>query len=353
MELGLLLAGGGGLPVNDLADLARRGEAAGFGGMYVPESWRSGFVPVAAVAHATSHVKVGPYVLNAHARTPLAAGMSAVDLDQLASGRLVLGVGSGNHVMNESGHGVPVVRPLAKMRDYVEVVRQITRAPIGEPVNHSGSIHSITDWKPQADPLRASIPVLLAATAPRMMELAAEVADGIALGALQSAEFVDEISGRARERSPLGDDFDVHCAAMVAVDDDGDRARGRARRAVVDLFALKPHPHYERLLRLQGHSEVADNLLASIAAHDLEGAAAALPDEVVTSLVVAGTPAECAAQVARFETSVDTLVLVNVAAMQQVSAGVPAPTTSHELVGSYDSLFTLARAVRNGAEHVA
>jgi hypothetical protein len=47
MELGIMLAGGGGLSVPDLVELGRRAETAGFGGVYVPESWRSGFVPIA------------------------------------------------------------------------------------------------------------------------------------------------------------------------------------------------------------------------------------------------------------------------------------------------------------------
>jgi alkanesulfonate monooxygenase SsuD/methylene tetrahydromethanopterin reductase-like flavin-dependent oxidoreductase (luciferase family) len=108
------------------------------------------------------------------------------------------------------------------------------------------------------------MPILLAATAPRMMETAAEVADGLATGSLQSVEFLAEVGAEAKKISPRGDAFTVHCAAFVAADPDADLARQRARQAVVDLFAVKPHPHYERLLRQQGYDEFITTLLARI-----------------------------------------------------------------------------------------
>lgn len=343
MELGIMLAGGGGLRVPDLVELGRRAETAGFGGVYVPESWRSGFVPIAAIAASTERVNVGAYVLNAHARTPLAAGMSAIDLDQLSGGRFVLAVGSGNHVMNEDGHGIPVHRPLSKMRDYVEVLRSITSTPIGSPVTYEGERHATRGWRPQAELVRESMPILLAATAPRMMETAAEVADGIATGSLQSVDYLAEIGAAARKSSPRGDAFTVHCAAFVAADPDPDVARRRARQAVVDLFSVKPHPHYERLLRQQGYDGFITALLARFREHGAEGAEAEVPDEVVDRLTIAGTPVECAAQIEDYRTVVDTLILVNVAAMQQVPLGGQVdPVERDNLRASYDALFELA-----------
>lgn len=343
MELGIMLAGGGGLSVPDLAELGRRSEAAGLDSVYVPESWRSGFVPIAAIAAATQRVRVGAYVLNAHARTPLAAGMSAIDLDQQSGGRFVLAVGSGNHVMNEDGHGVPVDRPLAKMRDYVEVLRRVTSTDVGSPVSHDGKRHAIRGWRPQAELVRDAMPVLLAATAPRMTTLATEIADGLALGSLQSVDFLAEVGAKARRDSPRGESFTVHCAAFVAADPDGDAARRRARQAVVDLFAVKPHPHYERLLREQGYDSFITALLNRIRDRGPDGAAAEVPDEVVERLTISGTPAECAAQIDQYRGVVDALILVNVAGMQQIPLGGRVnPAERDALRASYDALFELA-----------
>lgn len=344
MRLGLLVAGGGGLGIRDMAGVGRRAETAGFDAVLVPESWRSGVATVAAIACATSDVEVGPYVLNAHARTPLSAGMDAVDLDQLSEGRLLLGVGSGNEVMNASGHGVPVVRPLEKMRDYLGVLGAVTRAPAGSTVVREGARHYVRSWRAQAVPQRERIPILLAATSPRMTDLAAEAADGVALGALQSPSFVAETAGRCRSQSPHGERFMVYCAAFAAVHEDRDTARTAARRAVVDLFAVKPHPHYERLLGQQGYATLAKQLLERLSRGDLEAAERLVPDEVVDTLMIAGTPEDCLARMDAYSPVIDTLVLTNVAAMQQLTPGLPPDPRA--LLASYDGLLELASVAR-------
>jgi alkanesulfonate monooxygenase SsuD/methylene tetrahydromethanopterin reductase-like flavin-dependent oxidoreductase (luciferase family) len=343
-RLGIMLAGGGGMTVADMAELGARAEDAGFSGVYVAEAWRSGFVPVAAIAARTRRVTVGPYVLNAHARTPMIAGISAVDLDELAGGRLLLGVGSGNRVTNEKYQGVPVERPLRKMREYVELLRRVTTARQGEQVDYSGEVHSMTGWRSQVDPYRPSIPIYLAATSPRMTELAAEVADGIALGSLLSVEFVRGIADAARATAhprTLG----VMMAAMVAVDDDRERARSAGRTAVVNLYAGKPHPHYDSLLRQQGFVQVADDLTRLVAAGDLAAAHDAVPDEVVDELLVAGTPEDCARRLTAYSGIVDEVVVVNASGMRYRADGDASGSARTDLLASFDSTFALAGRV--------
>ncbi|WP_424533981.1 LLM class flavin-dependent oxidoreductase [Sphaerisporangium viridialbum] len=346
VRLGLMLAGGGGMTVPDMAELAARAEGAGFDGVYVAEAWRSGFVPLAAMAARTERVTLGPYVLNAHARTPVIAGMSAVDLDEVSQGRLVLGVGSGNKVTNESYQGVPVRRPLPKMREYVELMRLVTRARRGEQVDYDGEIHRMTGWRSQADPFRASIPIHLAATAPRMTRLAATIADGIALGTLQSAEFVAEIAASCRQISGR-DDFGVMMATLVAVDEDPERARDAARAAVVNLYAGKPHPHYDSLLRQQGHERVADDVDRLVRDGDLDAARRAVTDEVVDQLVVAGTPGDCIARIHEYGRSVDEVLFVNVSGMRYEAGSVA--DARRALLDSYQPLLELGTLAATGA----
>jgi alkanesulfonate monooxygenase SsuD/methylene tetrahydromethanopterin reductase-like flavin-dependent oxidoreductase (luciferase family) len=341
-RIGVMLSGGGGMTVDDMGELAARAEESGFSGVYVPEAWRSGFVPVAAMAARTQRVTVGPYVLNAHARTPMIAGLAAVDLDELAGGRLLLGVGSGNKVTNEKYQGVPVLRPLQKMREYVELLRRVTTARQGEQVDYTGEMHSMTGWRSQVDPLRAAIPIYLAATSPKMTELATELADGIALGSLQSAEFVREIAERARaaaRRRPFG----VMAAAFVAVDDDRERARTAGRTAVVNLYAGKPHPHYDSLLRQQGFVQVADDLTRLVAEGQIAAAIDAVPDEVVDRLVIAGTPEECTRRVGEYAGIVDELVFVNASGMRYRAQDEEAGDARAELMASFDGTFELGR----------
>lgn len=340
MRLGLMLAGGGGITVSDMAGLAAHAEGAGYDGVHLAEAWRSGFVTLAAMAERTRRIRLGPYVLNAHARTPMIAGMSAVDLDEMSGGRLVLGVGSGNRVTNESYQGVPVHRPLRKMREYTELLRLVTRARRGERVDHQGQIHRMSGWRCQVDPIRESIPIVLAATSPKMTRLAASIADGIGLGSLQSAEYVAGIAAECRSIAAR-DDFSVMMAALVAVDEDGARAREAARAAVVGLYAGKPHPHYDALLRAQGHRRVAEDVDRFVRQGDLAAARRSVTDEVVDRLVVAGTPQECRRRLSEYATSVDEVLLVNVGGMRY-EVGEADHDARRSLLESYEPLLNLA-----------
>ncbi|GAA1637702.1 LLM class flavin-dependent oxidoreductase [Georgenia ruanii] len=314
MRLSIMLAGGGGMRVSDMVSLAVRAEVAGADGVYMPEAWRSGFVTLSAIAVATSRLSLGPYVLNAHARTPMIAGMSAVDLDELSGGRLVLGVGSGNRVTNESYQGVPVIRPLEKMRDYLAVLRGVVEARYGQRVDYVGARHSMSGWHPQVSPVRSRIPILLAATSPKMAQVAYERADGLALGSLLTREYVAQ--ARAEGQRAAGESFTVTAASFVSVDDDRERARNAARSAVVNLYAGKPHPHYDSLLRQQGFADVADAVGEAVEAGDLAAARSAVSDSVVDRLTIAGTREDCLARLEDYSDLADELILVNVNTMR-------------------------------------
>jgi len=100
--------------MGELVTVARQADSAGFAGFYMAEVHRSGFVPLTAVAAATQRMRIGPYVLNAYARSPLITGMSAVDLNEVSGGRLVLGVGGGNRIINEVWQGIAHERVLTR-----------------------------------------------------------------------------------------------------------------------------------------------------------------------------------------------------------------------------------------------
>jgi alkanesulfonate monooxygenase SsuD/methylene tetrahydromethanopterin reductase-like flavin-dependent oxidoreductase (luciferase family) len=78
------------MSLRDMVAISKEAEAAGFDSLYVTEAWRSGFVPLTAIAVATERVRLGTYVLNAYGRSPLLTGMSAIDLDELSRGRFLL-----------------------------------------------------------------------------------------------------------------------------------------------------------------------------------------------------------------------------------------------------------------------
>jgi 5,10-methylenetetrahydromethanopterin reductase len=335
MDLGILFLGIGST-LEDQMTVARQAEESGFGGLYMAEAYRSAWAPLTAMAAVTEKVRLGPYILNAYGHSPLMTGMSAVDFNEISGGRLMLGVGGGNKLINEQWQGVPHARALTKLREYVTLLKQIARTRLGDRLTFEGKVHSM-DWSPFADPGDTPFPVYLAAVFPAMTRVAAQVADGIAGGGTLSAEYLQQVvKPRAAQAAAEADrdpaDLGWKSVAIIAVDEDREVARRAAREAICSLYAPLPHPYYEFTMREQGFSDAADALLKLMPAGKLEAAVDAVPDACIDQLAIAGTPAECQERIASYEGVVDELLLLNVT---------PAP--DGDMVKSYAPLMQLAK----------
>ena len=324
MQRGLIFPGGG-MSQRDMMVVAKEAEAAGFDSLYVTEAWRSAFVPLTALALATERVRIGSYVLNAYGRSPFIAGMSAVDVDELSGGRLLLGVGSGNRHINAEWQGVPHEKPYRKMTEYIENLKQIVRTPAGSRVSYQGEIHSM-DWVPAVTPVRENIPIYISAIFPRMVRVAGRVADGIALGAILSAPYAREVIQPAARKSAEEADRDPHAlgflmGSFVSVHEEREVARQAAREAICRLFAPLPHPYYEYMLREQGFSSAVDAALKHVPEGNIQKAAEAMTDEVVDTVTIAGTQEECRRRLAEYEGVVDEVIFVNVSYASGAGAG--------------------------------
>lgn len=263
------------------------------------------------------------FVQDSVLRSPFLTDMSAIDLDELSGGRLLLGVGSGNR------H-----------------IRQIVRAHVGSTVTYEGKVHSM-HWTPAVNPVRESIPVYLSAIYPKMVRVAGRVADGLALGALLSTTYIREViqpaaraAAAAAGRDPPRLGFLL--AAFVSVDTDRERARQAARAAICRLFSPLPHPYYEFLLRKQGFSAAADAALKYVPAGNLAKAAEAMSDDLIDALTIAGTPAECRARIAEYGSLVDEVLYVNVAS---------AAATDPDPLAAYRHVLRLPQMSRPDTSH--
>lgn len=312
-----LLFAGVGTPLSQMVETARAAESEGMHGVYCVEAYRSGFVPLAAIAAATSNITIGPYILNAYGRTPFITGLSAIDLDELCGGRLVLGIGNGNgnvHI-NRRFQGLESERPLAKMREYVEIVRRMVRTPRGGSVTYSGKVHQI-NWTAHVKPVRSSIPVWMSAISPKMITTAAAVADGIAMGVLFSPEYIRERvrppaweAAAAAGRDPKELSFAM--GALVAVDENLDRARTAIKATICSFYHPIPHPYYDLLLREHGFSQAADACARFVPIGDTASAMQRIEDAVVDRLAIVGTPAQCARRMAQYEGLIDEVIYLN------------------------------------------
>jgi F420-dependent oxidoreductase-like protein len=161
-------------------------ERLGFDSIWTAEAYGSDcLTPLAWWGSRTSRVRLGTNILQLSARSPAATAMAAMTLDHLSGGRFVLGIGASGPQVVEGWYGQPYPKPLTRTREYIEVIRAILRrdAPVthdGEfyPLPYPGGLNLGKPLKSTVHPLRADIPIMLAAEGPKNVALAAEIADG-------------------------------------------------------------------------------------------------------------------------------------------------------------------------------
>src|SRR6187200_916062 len=183
MKLGMQL--GYDDPIGSVA-MAQEADRLGFHSVWTSEAWGADAVTVASwIAATTEQIGIGTAIMQMPARTPAMTAMTVATLDQLSGGRILLGLGTSGPQVVEGWHGQPWGKPLGKTREYVEIVRAALRRDV---VAHEGEHYRIP-WDGQGAtglgkplklmlrPLRAEIPIYLAALGPKNVALAAEIAD--------------------------------------------------------------------------------------------------------------------------------------------------------------------------------
>jgi len=227
------------------------------------------------------------------------------------------------------------------MRDFVEIVRQVVAAPAGARVSYEGPVHQVKKWRASFAPYRDSVPVYLSASGPKMMQVAAEVSDGIGVGIMASVEFMRDTvrpnafaAAQSVGREPEALAFPM--GALVSVNQNSELARNAAKASVCGLFHPVPHPYYDSQMRQQGFSETADRLAELMPQGKTAEAMRIIPEEVVDTLTISGTPAECARRIAEYEGVTEQIVMMRVAQKDE-ALGVHAYEPIFELISETKS----------------
>ncbi len=303
----------------DLFPLVQEAERLGFDSVWVAEAWGTDAVSVLGwLAGRTEQIKLGSAIMQIPGRTPANTAMTAATLDLLSGGRFLLGLGTSGPQVVEGWHGQPWGRPLGKTREYVEIVRAALRRDV---VAHEGEHYRIP-WDGQGTtglgkplklmlrPLRAEIPIYLAALGPKNVALAAEIADGW-LPIFVAPERFDDAFGPSLAAAPP--DFEIAATASVFVGDDVAALRDALRPHValyVGGMGAKGRNFYNSLVRRYGWEEEAEQIQELYLAGRQREAIAAVPDELVDAVSLVGPKERIAERLEAWrETPVTTLVL--------------------------------------------
>jgi len=188
LKLGLQLGYWGAAPPEGFVELAQEAEGLGFDSVWTAEAWGSDcFTPLAWIGAHTRRIRLGTAVCQLSARQPTATAMAALTLDHLSGGRAILGLGVSGPQVVEGWYGRPFAKPLARTREYVDIVRQVLRreAPVTSdgphyplPYRGEGAWGLGKPLKSITHPLRSDLPIFLGAEGPKNVALACEIADG-------------------------------------------------------------------------------------------------------------------------------------------------------------------------------
>jgi F420-dependent oxidoreductase-like protein len=247
LKLGLVLGYWFAGPPTGVAEQIRAAEELGFDSVWTAEAYGSDcFTPLAWCGATTTTLKLGTGVCQISARTPVATAMTALTLDHLSGGRMILGLGASGPQVVEGWYGQPYPKPLARTREYVEVVRQVLarERPVefeGEhyrlPLRGEGTTGLGKPLKSITHPLRADLPIYLGAEGPKNVAMCAEIADGWLpmflspkLDELYRGCLAEGFARPGARRTP--DDFEVASVVSVVIDDDVEKAADVVRQSL-------------------------------------------------------------------------------------------------------------------------
>lgn len=319
MRLGLMIGYSGARLELPLATI-QEADRLGYYAVWTAEAYGSDSVtPLAWIGALTTQIHLGTAIMQMPARTPAMTAMTAITLDQLSGGRMLLGLGLSGPQVVEGWHGQPYGKPLGKTREYVSIVRTILARQ--EALVHNGEHYQIpyqgADATGLGKPLksiihgRADLPIYLAAIGPKNVELAAELADGWLPIFFAPQHYADVFqasieAGFAKTSGKTLAAFDIAPAVPVALGPDVDACR-KAIKPHLALYiggmGAKGKNFYYDLVARYGYAGAADTIQTLFLQGKKGEAAMAVPDALVDEVALCGPKERIAERLALWRAS--------------------------------------------------
>jgi alkanesulfonate monooxygenase SsuD/methylene tetrahydromethanopterin reductase-like flavin-dependent oxidoreductase (luciferase family) len=278
-----------------LIPLAQQAEADGAEGVFAYQVYGPPFIPLATAAGATKTLRLASGIAIAGTRSPFETAMAARDLDTISDGRFTLGLGSSIPAWTSGVYGGPKIKPLAHLRETVDVIRYIHGNA------HEGlEAYEGTYYKADFDafrgvlppPVKPHMPIWLAAMREKLTRMAVEIGDGVIGHPMWSVEWAlnemkpaieDELQKCNKARS----DIEVSIWPFAAPNPNEQEAVDDARPTVAFYAGAEP---YEIVFEKQGFLKEARALQTAVAEEGFLAASRLVPDEMVRAFVAVGDP---------------------------------------------------------------
>jgi F420-dependent oxidoreductase-like protein len=328
MKIAVMAGYWGAGPPPGTADLFDAAERLGIDQVWTAEAYGSdAWTPLAWYGSRTSRVLLGTAVSQLSARPPTTLAMTAMTMDHLTKGRVLLGIGTSNPQVVEGWYGQQYPRPLERTREYIDIVRRVVAR--GEPVAYDGRHYQLPlragtglgkPLRSILHPYRTEIPIYLGAEGPRNVALTAEIADGWnaiffspAMNDFYAAALAEGFARSGARHS--SETFDVVGGPLAIIgDDDLERAADRLRPTLAlyvgGMGARGLNFHHEVFARM-GYEAEAKAIQDAYLAGDKKSAIAAVPTRMVEDVALIGPWAKIADEIQRWKQTVLTTFSVS------------------------------------------
>jgi probable F420-dependent oxidoreductase len=280
-----------GIPLTDHPRLFREAEAMGYTDFWSYEADVDPYVPLAIAATNTERAVLGTAIVGAFSRGPGVIAIGAQGIAEAAPGRFCLGIGSGSNVTVERWNGGRFEKPLTRVTEIVQAVRQ---ALDGQTMNVAGQALQVSGFR-LGRPVPARVPIYVAALQERMVRQAVRISDGVItnwLSATDVKQVADVVRDEARACGKDPASIELACRIFVCPTPDPDRARELFRRSITAYLNV---PVYRRFQAWLGREPMLRDMHGRWEAGDRKGALAAVPDRAIDELAIIGTPEQCRA----------------------------------------------------------
>lgn len=328
--LGIHVKSDGAITASAAIELARHAEERGFSGVTMNEDvGHDVFATLGAMSTRTATIGIGSAIANVYCRTPMQLAMAAATVDELSSGRMMLGISVGHHPWVDRYHGVPLEAPLARLGEYVSFLRAAFR---GERFQFDGRFYRGVEAKIGFPLVRRDLPIYVGGDRARILELSAKIADGSIMNVVPAsyiANFAAEqyfSSARRAGRDPST--LELVGVVTCCVDQDRNAAIDAAKHTFIQRLRSNPAKVIELRPRVAAELE---QISALIRGGDLDRAIAEIPVEIVTDTIAAGSPGEVRKVLDDFYRAGCTRVLASIF-----------PRTPERLIAAMDALSPLA-----------
>jgi alkanesulfonate monooxygenase SsuD/methylene tetrahydromethanopterin reductase-like flavin-dependent oxidoreductase (luciferase family) len=281
-------------------------ESLGYELVATGEAWGTSTIPwLTLIATHTKKMQIGTSILNVYSRSPGAIAQEFAMLEVLSGGRMICGLGSSGHRVIEHFHGVKFEKPLRRIREYVEIINALIR---GDKLEYRGEIFTMErGFKLDYERPREHVPMYIAAITPKSIAQTGEIADGIFPIHWPKTRFVslrDELALGAAKAGKSGSDLTIAPFTNVYVlDGTDDEKKWQAARQPLFHYINRMGDFYWNMLASNGfETEVGASRSAWSNDRDMDGAFAAISEQMVREIQVVGPIESVAEQLAERST---------------------------------------------------